>query len=276
MEEQLQPVKDHIVEERVRPTEGDDPGLSALWPPVWMTTYADLVTQLMTFFILLYALTMVQYPQDLVEIATDSRERIMVQGDGTVNYPDPRQMIEDALIWKEIQQLSREEQLALSELRALHEIAKEFQESLEKGKLEQGVKIKITAEDVTIIPLEQMIFAAGSDRVKATFLPVLERLAVILKDKQASIRIEGHTDDTPIDPLHRDRFPTNYELSTARAVAVANYFIERHAILPERIYVAGYGPLIPRYPPGDPEKKAFNRRVEFHIFVTSEFTVKPG
>lgn len=272
MEEQIQPVKEHIVRERVAPTE--DVGLSALWPPVWMTTYADLVTQLMTFFILLYALTMVQYPQDLIELARDNRERILIKADGTVDYPDPMRMIEDLQVWKEVEQLSQEERLALSEMKSLQDIAKAIREALEKGKLAEGVKIKITAEDVSIIPLEQMVFASGSDRIKEGFLPILDRLAVVLKDKEASIRIEGHTDDTPIDPLHRDRFPSNYALSTARAVAVGRYFMERHAVRPDRVYVAGYGPLIPAS--ADPAKKAFNRRVELHIFVTSETVVKPG
>lgn len=268
--------KSHIVRERINPADDSGGDLASLWPPIWMTTYADMVTNLMTFFVLLFALTMINKPFDLVRFVKKGDVRQEITGKNDYLYSDPKEFVADVKILQQIQQMPAEESLALSEMKTLKEQAETLKETLEKGKLADGVKVKITAEDVVIIPSAPLVFAEGSDRIKASFFPILDRLAWLLKETKASIRIEGHTDDTPIDPLHQNRFPSNYELSAARAIAVGRYFIEKHAVLPERISVAGYGPLIPRYPLSDPEKKGWNRRVEFHIFISSETFSKEG
>jgi chemotaxis protein MotB len=272
------PVEDKPVpreRKRVNPDQ-EGGGLSSSWPPVWMTTYSDMITNLMTFFVLLYALTMVRIPFDLVKFAEPGDKRIVPTGSEDFFYTDETQSADDIQVLEQIERMTAEDRLALSEMATFQEQVEELKRTLEKGRLADGVKVLITAEDVVIVPSAPLIFAEGSDRIKESFFPILDRLAGLIKDTKASVRIEGHTDDTPIDPLHRNRFPSNYELSAARAIAVGRYFIEKHAVPPERIAVAGYGPLLPRFLASEPEKRALNRRVEFHIFISSATLSKEG
>ena len=97
----------------------------------------------------------------------------------------------------------------------------------------------------------------------------MDKIAWLIKSTGASVRVEGHTDDTPIHPRHRNRYSSNWELSAARAVSVTNY-LEKDDIPSNRISASAYGPSHPRYSGDDPNLKSQNRRVEFHIYISSE------
>ncbi len=265
--------EDKLVQrERIEPDVAEG-GLEGDWPPKWMTTYTDLTTLLMTFFVLWYALTMMKIPQELWRFREPDEEKIIPHGEDKV-YRKQQNLIEDTLIWRKIQAMAPEEKLAMSEARTLRDQVFDIRKSLEAGKMEEGVKMKVVGEDMVIVPAARLLFSEGSATIKSSFFPVLDKIAALLKRKQAFIRIEGHTDNIPIHPRHRRRFPSNYELSAARAISVARYFIDRHKIPPERIAVAGYGSLLPQYSNEDPEKRAMNRRVEFHISISSEVSPK--
>jgi len=251
-------------------------GLEGAWPPKWMVTYSDMTTLLMTFFVLWYAITMMNIPQELLKFREDMEESIMRSTSKRTTAIHLSSLEDDVKVWREITQLTPEQRIAISELQNLKEKAEEVEDYLEKGELEEEVKIKLRAEDVVIVPSSPLLFSEGSTTLKSSFFPVLDKIAWLLKETNASIRIEGHTDDTPIHPRHRRKFPSNWELSSARAAAVGRYLMDRHNIPPRRISISGYGPTLPSAPNEDPEDKSRNRRVEFHIFITSETTSKAG
>lgn len=257
-------------------------GMEGDWPPKWMTTYTDLTTLLMTFFVLWYALTMMKIPAILWTVKDDEQKiKSTIAEGGDEVYRGQQNLIEDELVWRQIEQMSAAERLALSEAKPERDKAIDIREFLETGmtlgEAGGGLIIKVVGEDVVIVPTTQMVFPEGSDVIRASFYPLLDKIGrLLLIEKNASIRIEGHSDNTPIHPKHRLRFPTNWELSAARAISVARYLIEKHNIPPERVAASGYGSLLPLYPNDDPGKRALNRRVEFHISTSSETTSKEG
>ena len=110
---------------------------------------------------------------------------------------------------------------------------------------------------------EHALFDQGSADISAEALPLLDKIGAIISKTAYLIRIEGHTDNLPI---HTELFPSNWELSTARAVNVLRYFIKNHNIDPQRLAAEGFGEFHPLVANDSPENRAKNRRVEI-IFI---------
>jgi len=264
-ETELTPQVEH---ERIAPEAGSG-GIEGDWPPDWMTTYSDMITILMTFFVLWYALTAARIDERYLDIKSDETYELQL---GQAEDITEDFVTEDEYrILTQFQLLSRRQQeTVLSEMGTLRLKAEEVMEFIRMGELEGEVDLKVTAEDVVIIPTAPLIFPEGRAEIRRSFYPVLDKIAWLVEETGARVRIEGHTDSTPIHPRHRRRFPSNWELSAARAIAAANYFIDRSGIPPEKISAAAYGPSRPKYPEDDPQLRDRNRRVEFHIYLGSE------
>ncbi|MCX5785876.1 MAG: OmpA family protein [Elusimicrobia bacterium] len=116
---------------------------------------------------------------------------------------------------------------------------------------------------LTVNMVDRILFASGLAVVKADGKKVLERIGSVLNSvKDKYIRIEGHTDNVPISSDLKNKYPTNWELSTARATAVARYLQDVAKVDPQRLVAAGYGEYKPIAPNDTPEHKALNRRIE--------------
>ena len=243
--------------------------LEGEWPPDWMTTYSDMTTILMTFFVLLYALTTAGIDDDLIKMR-EAEDEAIVRSTTT-------EVLLDVVTEDEYRLLSqfkllprRQQETVLSEMGTLRMKAEEVMEFVRMGRMEEEVDLKVTAEDVVIIPTAPLVFREGRAEIRESFYPVLDKIAWLIEETGARVRVEGHTDSTPIHPRHRERFPSNWELSAARAIAAAHYFIERSGIDPEKVSAAAYGDSRPKYPDDDPRLRGRNRRVEFHIYLGSE------
>ncbi len=245
-------------------------GLEGEWPPKWLTTYSDMVTLLLTFFVLWYANKMLNVPEEFLDLA-DEDTYVVKPGEMDEQAKLITTDIIDARSVRIAQELTPRQKLALTELSELRDKAEDIRNYVREGELGE-IEIKIVGEDVSIIPTEELLFAEGSARVKEEFFPVLDKIAQLLKDNRAGVRIEGHTDDVPIHPRHRDRFPSNWELSSARAISVGRYLIDAAGVGPEKVSVCGYADTFPRNPNDSAESRARNRRVEFHIYLTSDMS----
>jgi chemotaxis protein MotB len=106
---------------------------------------------------------------------------------------------------------------------------------------------------------EHTLFKSGAASISPPALPLLEKMGALVAQTNYLIRIEGHTDDVPI---HTAMFPSNWELSTARAVNVLRYLIERHRIDSQRLSAEGFGEFQPLVVNDTPANRAKNRRVE--------------
>ncbi len=138
--------------------------------------------------------------------------------------------------------------------------------------LAAGLKAEISAGEVTISSLkgkltvnlvDRILFDSGSAEVKPAGRKVLARVGELLNQVvDKDIRIEGHTDNVPINESLRERYASNWELSTARATAVARYLEDHAKVDPARLVAAGLGQWRPVAPNDKPESRALNRRIE--------------
>ena len=116
---------------------------------------------------------------------------------------------------------------------------------------------------VTIRTKGTLMFETASNTLRREATPVLNEIAQLAVRYDYHIAVEGHTDDVPI---HTERFPSNWELSAARAVAGARYLIESGRVEPERVSATGRAHTRPITRDSTPQAKAQNRRLEFVFF----------
>ena len=147
-----------------------------------------------------------------------------------------------------------------------NELAKLF-ENLERlsdrFNLKDKIELLFSKEGLVMRLSEHTLFESGVASISPQALPLLEKMGALVSQTTYLIRIEGHTDDVPI---HTAVFPSNWELSTARAVNVLRYLIEHHRIDSQRLSAEGFGEFQPLVANDTPANRAKNRRVEV-IFI---------
>lgn len=193
----------------------------------WMISYADLVTLLLALFIVLYAASDRDRAQKIAETFSVQN----TAGDGILPGNDANKT-------------------ETAETRIL-----------QNPVLMQKTKMQQTSRGLVISLSEAGFFAPGEAAVSAEAESVIKALTDSLKDNQTPIRVEGHTDSTPISS---SRYPSNWELSTARASSVLARLLE-NGISPERLSAAGYGGFQPVADNSTAEGRAQNRRVDIVV-----------
>ena len=119
--------------------------------------------------------------------------------------------------------------------------------------------------------VDKILFDSGMAEVRGEGRKVLGSIGKVLKDiTNKDIRIEGHTDNIPIKGELKSKYPTNWELSTARATAVARYLQDEAKVTPERLVAAGYGEYRPVALNDTAENRALNRRIEIVLTAREE------
>ena len=176
--------------------------------------------------------------------------------------------------------LEREKALAVEEKeRAIARMKGTYENLVQelKGEIREGeIQITQLKDKLTVNLVEKILFDSGSARIKASGRKVLDRVAAILKQvKGQDIKIEGHTDDVPIGPVLADTFPTNWELSTARATTVVRYLQEQD-VAPEVLSAEGYAEYRPVAPNETAEGRAKNRRIEIVLVPQDRAASAPG
>ncbi len=169
----------------------------------------------------------------------------------------------------EIQALNQEKEKAIQEKeKSIAELKKtytslvgEMSEEIKKGE----ITITQLKDKMSINMVEKILFDSGSADIKKDGKKVIDRVAEILAkvtDKQ--IRVEGYTDNVPISPRLAVKFPSNWELSTARATTVARHLQDK-GIEPKILSAAGYSEFRPVAPNDNEEGRAKNRRIEISL-----------
>jgi len=236
--------------------------------PVWMTTFGDMMTLLMAFFVLLLSLAEI----DAVKyraVAGELKRALGVKvdsvevelADGTSDNPDIVQADHcepcppcakspdiDGEMSEEEEALDRTYQMLQEQLKDLAHA-----EKLYIARHEGRILLRIQ---------EQGVFPSGSATIQAPFLFVLERVRDVLAEVEGGIRVVGHTDDVPIS---NPRFRSNWELSAARAVSVVHELKQNKDIDETRFTAVGYGESRPLVPNEDNASRAKNRRVEIML-----------
>ena len=138
----------------------------------------------------------------------------------------------------------------------------EMQEEIHKNQ----IQITQMADKLKLSIVDKILFPSGESAISPEGLKVLERIGNILKNAQGkAVRVEGHTDNVPIGGNLKSKFPTNWELSTARAVNVIRLLQEKVGMDPKRLEAAGLGEYRPVAPNDTREGRAQNRRIEIYL-----------
>lgn len=151
-------------------------------------------------------------------------------------------------------------------------IERELKEFLGANGLAGQVSIETNVNEIVLSLRDTVPFASGQAILRDRALPILEKLvSLVIARPSLSVAISGHTDSLRIAT---PEFPSNWELSAARASRVARYFVER-GVHPARIAVQGYADRRPRQPNTTPANRSLNRRVEIRLFHESPATDGP-
>jgi chemotaxis protein MotB len=210
-------------------------------PAVWLTTFNDLITLLMVFFVLLFS--MGSLDADRFAVFQKGLQNAMGVLEGGMNAPQG--MVSDY-------------QRSLLDRDLL-----EGQNFLKFSRSE-GLEAEYTRKGIRITLRDELLFRSGSAKITEEGHRLLNTLAAVIRPMQRHVRIEGHTDDRPISTL---RYPSNWELSTARAVNVLTYLLQGD-LDPVLLSAAGYGSCRPRVPNDSQDNRALNRRVEIILGQT--------
>lgn len=135
------------------------------------------------------------------------------------------------------------------------------------GLLGNGFYISSSGQSLTLVLEEQLSFSSGQAVLAPESLAILDRVAGLIREKEGyEVVISGHTDEVPI---HNEFFRSNWHLSAARAVAVAEYFLGL-GVAPKRITTQGFAEFQPLFAGATPQNRARNRRVEITLLKKSD------
>jgi chemotaxis protein MotB len=231
----------------------------------WMVSYADFVTLMFAFFVSMYAISQVDikklgmYTKSLQQAfnhiaITNSPRAIM-----TASSSDPIMIPKIDLI-KPI--VSKTEMDRMENLKVLFKkIAQET-----KG-LDNDFHITMDQRGLILHLGNKILFPSGEAAIRAEAFPLLDKLAQTLLLIPNLIRVEGHTDNIAINT---PEFPSNWELSTARAARIIRYFIDQCNFSPSRLSAAGYAEYHPIASNDTSEGRRYNRRVNIVIVYSNE------
>lgn len=217
----------------------------------WLLTYADLITLLLAFFVVMYSMSRIDNKK--FGQVSDALNTILKGGTSVLRN----------------QQEQAKDGHGLLNLGNLRMVQQKIDDKFRQLGRPDVLQTELTERGLVVHILESTLFDQGSAELKSRALEVLDLVAQELVGRPNHIRIEGHTDDAPIRTAI---YPSNWELSSARATAVVRYFTENHTILSDHISALGYGEYRPVAPNNSIENRASNRRVDV-VILTMDMTL---
>ena len=223
----------------------------------WLVTYGDMVTLLMAFFVLMYSAS---------KVSEEKYEQVAQSIAQGFNSPGPDAIVEIAS--SEIAESESTEEVTV--LSPLTNAKAMLDQLIEERDLDGEMTTSFTPTGLKIELSSSSFFGSGSADVKESMVPSLIELSEVLQslpDGDYQVEVEGHTDNVPINTA---RFPSNWELSSLRAINVAHIF-EDTGIQKDRLSAIAYADTRPEAPNTDvnginiPENQAKNRRVVVHV-----------
>ncbi len=257
--------------------------------PAWVMTFADLMTLLMCFFVLLLAFSEMDVlkfkqlsgsmkeafgVQTEVEVKSIPKGTSVVAREFSPGKPDPtalptvRQFTVDAnkSTLDLLDRRNKELEKKLEDMeKEAQRIRAALQEEIENG----SVAVETEGLRIIIRILEKASFDSGEADVRPDFLAVLHKIGTMIHANSGTVNVSGHTDNVPISANNLD-FRSNWDLSTSRAVSVTHELLKTTTAAPERFTVTGHADTRPRADNETPEGRASNRRVDISIIRGDE------
>lgn len=211
--------------------------------PLWMTTYSDMVTLLLCFFVLLFSFSNIE--QEKYEAVAESLRGAL---SGLVSVLDRGKALIDETM-----------SVADPIPQEFRNVRDQIQELLVKEGLTGQAEIYMEERGMVVSFKDGLLFTIGSADLKPEAKKLLQEVGRILARDKHFIRVEGHTCDLPI---RNAKYPSNWELSTSRATNVTRHLIEQVGLDPRRLAATGYAEFRPRLPNTSEENRVKNRRVD--------------
>jgi chemotaxis protein MotB len=217
--------------------------------PRWMITFSDLSTLLLTFFVLIVSMSVIDKKKVVESFGSFKGSPGLLTGS--------RESVQSDVIstLKVMQAGSPNKQTTDN-----------MNEYLKAANLSELVTVIETPTGVAIRVLDSLLFGSGSADINREAIPFLKKLGTVIIDSPYYVHVEGHTDDIP---SRSARFPSNWELSTARAVNVVKFFID-NGVNAQKMSAGGFAEFHPLLPNITNENRAKNRRIEINL-VSPEF-----
>lgn len=219
----------------------------------WLLTYSDLITLLLAFFVVMYSMSQIDAKR-FGQMAK-ALHGVLKGGESVLNYDEAQPSTDGHGLLK------------LGNLRMLQARVEERFKGIDRL---DDVSSEITERGLVIHIVDRALFDEGEADLEPQAVEVLNLINDEVSKMPNHVRIEGHTDDRQIKTI---RFPSNWELSAARATEVVRYFVNEHEFPADRISALGYGEFRPVRPNNSIENRAMNRRVDI-VILTMELSLK--
>jgi chemotaxis protein MotB len=262
----------------------------------WLVSYADMVTLLMCLFIVMFAISQVD-KEKLISLQSGmpvsfggSATATILDGAsvheagggaadpfGGAASPAPvtdevRDRAEDLVAAQERAAAEQRLEAARAEVDHLAGVQADITAALAEQGLLDRVSFRVTADGLVVaVVADDVFFASASAQIRPEGLEVVHAVAPVLRALPNDVRVEGHANHLP---LSTRAFPSNWELSAARAASVVRRLIDAEGIAAERLAALGYGSTRPLLPPSDPRALTTNRRVDVVVVSTQPADVR--
>lgn len=248
----------------------------------WLVSYADFITLLFAFFVVMFASSQGQKASQVSASVRSALEEGKISaaistalGRGK-HEANKKAVAVDPNVTRETPPPAQPPPPRPDDPAKPADLAKSMDKLQEKlaPELKSGkLNLKLDDRGLTISLREAAFFASGDAELQPSSLPALEKIAGVVADVPNSIRLEGHTDARPI---HNSRYRNNWELSTARAITMLELLQNRFQISSERMAVSGYAENAPADTNDTEEGRAHNRRVDLVVLSQKAMQSEPG
>ncbi len=253
--------------ERKRPEPPQEEG-----SPAWMNTYGDMVTLLLTFFVLLFSFSTID-AKKWKAVVQSFRRTSDIEGptatlDPDFDYDDvvfPVAATPEPSVSPETDGAKMEN--------LFNELYQKVRNHIVINGLDFALNVTKDDDLIIIRITDTALFDSGQESIRPEALTLLDSIVTLFEEYDEAIQriqIEGHTDNVPI---HSARFKSNWDLSTSRAVSVVQYCIESSSLSPMKYTASGYGEYHPIADNDTEEGKAKNRRVDFVIQSAADIAI---
>jgi len=218
--------------------------------PEWMVTYSDMVTLLLTFFVLLLSMA------SMDQVKFDKASGSLKGAFGVFGGQDEQKISQPTIV-----------EIAPIQDDLVQRTFTRIKTQINRLRLDRSIELVKDRGAVILRINDAVLFAPGSQRLKEEAYPVLRKVAGLIEPLPLQARIEGHTDNIPF--VRSDM--SNWELSVMRSIAVLRFFQEQSLLPLDRLSAVGYGDQHPIAPNDTPENRAINRRVEFVLESVGDY-----